>query len=244
MTWKGKWPGTWATICDVCGFRFPSDKLHKRWDGLMTCSADWELRHPQDFIKIKAEKIAPDFVRNDNYSFRETIGIVDTARFEEEVLLAVDISIVNIDDVSFSEEITYQGSNTPSFLESLTTSETITRQVEKFITENLTVIDFAGSMGIEATRINGAAINTLAINANEFPSPPAVANETLTTSETISRATTKSLTDTATSSETVSKSFTKPSLTDNSSTVETVTTRLYTITQLNGKILNGAPLNG
>jgi hypothetical protein len=63
MTYKGKWPGTWATICDVCGFRFPSNKLSKRWDGLMTCREDWEARHPQDFIQIRQEKIAPDWVR-------------------------------------------------------------------------------------------------------------------------------------------------------------------------------------
>lgn len=63
MTYRGKWPGTWATICDVCGFRFPSDKLKKRWDGLMTCESDWETRHPQDFIRVREEKIAPDWVR-------------------------------------------------------------------------------------------------------------------------------------------------------------------------------------
>lgn len=63
MTYRGKWPGTWATICDVCGFRFPSDKLKKRWDGLMTCESDWETRHPQDFIRVRQEKIAPDWVR-------------------------------------------------------------------------------------------------------------------------------------------------------------------------------------
>ena len=63
MTYKGKWPGTWASICDVCGFRFPSDKLKDRWDGLKVCQNDWESRHPQDFIKIREEKIAPDWVR-------------------------------------------------------------------------------------------------------------------------------------------------------------------------------------
>lgn len=63
MTYKGKWPGTYAAICDVCGFRFPSDKLKKRWDGLMACHSDWETRHPQDFIQIRQEKIAPDWVR-------------------------------------------------------------------------------------------------------------------------------------------------------------------------------------
>ena len=63
MTWKGQWPGTWATICDVCGFRFPSDQLKLRWDGLRVCKDDFETRHPQDFIRIREEKIAPDWVR-------------------------------------------------------------------------------------------------------------------------------------------------------------------------------------
>ena len=70
MTWKGRWPGTWAAICDVCGFRLPSDKLKRRWDGLMVCSQDWELRHPQDFIKIRGDKITPPWTRpqpQDNY---------------------------------------------------------------------------------------------------------------------------------------------------------------------------------
>lgn len=69
MTYKGKWPGTWATICDVCGFRFPSSKLKKRWDGLMTCETDWETRHPQTLIKIRSEHAVPDFVRHPNEVF-------------------------------------------------------------------------------------------------------------------------------------------------------------------------------
>lgn len=69
MTYKGKWPGTYATICDVCGFRFPSNKLRKRWDGLMTCSDDLEIRHPQDLIKLKIEEVAPPWVRPENYQY-------------------------------------------------------------------------------------------------------------------------------------------------------------------------------
>lgn len=68
MTYKGRWPGTYATICDVCGFRFPSDKLQKRWDGLMTCSQDWEVRHPQDFIKVREEKVVPPWTRPEKYA--------------------------------------------------------------------------------------------------------------------------------------------------------------------------------
>lgn len=43
-------PGTWSAICDVCGFKFKSDQLVKRWDGMMVCHIDFETRHPADFL--------------------------------------------------------------------------------------------------------------------------------------------------------------------------------------------------
>lgn len=43
--------GDWNAICDVCGWKFKASQLHKRWDGLMVCKADWEARHPQDFLR-------------------------------------------------------------------------------------------------------------------------------------------------------------------------------------------------
>ena len=46
--WK---PGSWNTICDVCGFKFKAHDLHLRWDGLMVCRDDWEIRHPQELIR-------------------------------------------------------------------------------------------------------------------------------------------------------------------------------------------------
>lgn len=66
MTWKGKWPGNWATNCDVCGFRFPSNKLKRRWDGAMTCADDWETRHPQTLIKIRGETAVPTYTRHNS----------------------------------------------------------------------------------------------------------------------------------------------------------------------------------
>lgn len=44
--------GSWNVICDVCGFKFKAYQLRKRWDGKMVCKDDWEIRHPQDLIKI------------------------------------------------------------------------------------------------------------------------------------------------------------------------------------------------
>lgn len=43
-------------ICDCCGWKFKQSQLRKRWDGAMVCSKDWEPQHPQDKIKIRAER--------------------------------------------------------------------------------------------------------------------------------------------------------------------------------------------
>lgn len=43
-------------ICDCCGFKFKQSQLRKRWDGAMVCKADWEPRHPQDFVKARSER--------------------------------------------------------------------------------------------------------------------------------------------------------------------------------------------
>jgi hypothetical protein len=52
--------GSWNVICDVCGEKFKADQLRKRWDGLMVCSEDWEIRHPQDLIRpIKERNSVP-----------------------------------------------------------------------------------------------------------------------------------------------------------------------------------------
>jgi len=56
-------PGQWNAICDRCGFKFKSSELKKDWQGLMVCSHDYELRNPQDFLRVRPEKIAPDWAR-------------------------------------------------------------------------------------------------------------------------------------------------------------------------------------
>lgn len=63
MSTPGRWPGTWRVICDVCGFEFPSDQVKKRWDGLITCHKDWEMKHPQLSIRARKEEIGVPFAR-------------------------------------------------------------------------------------------------------------------------------------------------------------------------------------
>lgn len=47
--------GDWNTICDVCGLKFKASELKKDWRGLMVCSNDFEMRHPQDFLRVRGD---------------------------------------------------------------------------------------------------------------------------------------------------------------------------------------------
>jgi hypothetical protein len=54
-------PGDFWRICDVCGFKCRSSQTFKRWDGLITCSEDWEPRHPQDSVRGQVDRqMVPD----------------------------------------------------------------------------------------------------------------------------------------------------------------------------------------
>jgi len=68
--WK---KGSWLAICDVCGMKYHSTDLKLRWDGVMTCRQDWNIRQPQDFVRgipdpqavpWSRPDVAPQFVVN------------------------------------------------------------------------------------------------------------------------------------------------------------------------------------
>jgi len=78
--------GNWNALCDSCGRKFKALDLRKRWDGLMVCAEDYELRHEQDFLRVQKEKITVDFSRpypaTDTYtgytcSVTESQGLAD-----------------------------------------------------------------------------------------------------------------------------------------------------------------------
>lgn len=61
--------GTHNMQCAMCARKFKADELHKNWKGFWVCSADFEPRHPQDFVRGVVEKpagetqyYAPSFV--------------------------------------------------------------------------------------------------------------------------------------------------------------------------------------
>lgn len=80
MARRGRWPGTWAAICDSCGFRFPSDELRERWDGFMVCKDDYETKHPQLDIRIKPERVAPPWTRPEGTdTFLQNCNIISSS---------------------------------------------------------------------------------------------------------------------------------------------------------------------
>ena len=52
--------GDWNVLCDSCGRKYKASELTQRWDGLMCCDDDWEIRQPQDFVRrVPDIQIAP-----------------------------------------------------------------------------------------------------------------------------------------------------------------------------------------
>lgn len=52
--------GAWG-ICDRCGFKYRLSDMKKEWTGLMVCREDYDIRHPQEYIRGHADRPA---VRN------------------------------------------------------------------------------------------------------------------------------------------------------------------------------------
>lgn len=58
--------GTWNVHCDVCGFKFKSTEIRKRWDNLMVCEKDWESDHPQKYLRVTSDKQSVPYVRENS----------------------------------------------------------------------------------------------------------------------------------------------------------------------------------
>jgi hypothetical protein len=57
--------GSWNAVCDVCGFRFKSDQMKRRWDNLMVCHQDYETDHPQKYLRVRETGVAVPWIRRE-----------------------------------------------------------------------------------------------------------------------------------------------------------------------------------
>jgi len=55
--------GEFNVTCDVCSKKIKAHEAKQRWDGLIVCKDDWEVRHSQDFVKAQTDKITVPFTR-------------------------------------------------------------------------------------------------------------------------------------------------------------------------------------
>ena len=55
--------GSWNICCDVCNRKVKSTEIQQRWDGLMVCKDDFELDHPQKYIRVRADGMAVPDIR-------------------------------------------------------------------------------------------------------------------------------------------------------------------------------------
>ena len=50
--------GDHNVTCDVCSRKIKMSQAKSRWDGFLVCHADFEERHPQDFVRARQDKIS------------------------------------------------------------------------------------------------------------------------------------------------------------------------------------------
>lgn len=55
--------GEFNVTCDVCSKKLKAHEVKHRWDGLLVCADDYEVRHPQDFVRARQDKITVPFQR-------------------------------------------------------------------------------------------------------------------------------------------------------------------------------------
>lgn len=87
--------GDFWRICDRCGFKTRSSQTFRTWDGLFVCYADWETRHPQDFVRGRKDNqnvpdARPEAVDNIIGSLATNISV---AAIDSDTTLNVDSSV-------------------------------------------------------------------------------------------------------------------------------------------------------
>lgn len=136
--------GNWNALCDSCGRKFKALDLQKRWDGLMVCKEDWEMRHPSDFLRVQKEKINVEFSRpypaQDTYlpenlwiNTQDDLGFTEEQTFDFNRHLSESIGITEVFDADIGQALTY------SSTESISTSETVRKTPGKKFTESVSL---------------------------------------------------------------------------------------------------------
>ena len=205
--------GDWNVLCDSCGRKFKASQVQKRWDGLMVCKEDWEMRHPQDFLRVQKERIAVPFSRpypaQDtfipwNYTEKPTdaLGLVETFTklYAKNIGLRKTTSTINGDYLNFAA-LNASGAPVPDPAEQFQLSETVLVTLARFLTDNTTLTETF------AKNITKRFADTVSIAESLFFIEQEHNADTLSISEAATRQVGKTATDTLSISESTSYKF-------------------------------------
>jgi len=84
--------GDHKVICDICGFVYYRSECLKNWKGQIVCKKDFENRHPQDFVKARADKQSVRDPRPDTQTMLGTTAIKVAASKDD---LTIDVNSIS-----------------------------------------------------------------------------------------------------------------------------------------------------
>lgn len=58
-------PGVHRVIDDINGFDVYRDQVRMRWDNKLVRHKDWNVRHPQDFLRSRVDRQVVDVTRQE-----------------------------------------------------------------------------------------------------------------------------------------------------------------------------------
>lgn len=154
-SWK---PGDWWVVCDVCAKQTRASSIKKRWDGLLVCPDDFEMRHPQDLIKVRKEDTSVPFSRVEpadqfvvmyyRYTLADSLlpvdsfsrdliinySLADTVSISEDPLEHRYINVL-LDTVTITEDFTYVWTAAPGFVDTIVVGDSfsITNRITRVV---------------------------------------------------------------------------------------------------------------
>jgi hypothetical protein len=227
MSYISSWSnGGWLTICDACGRKFKESELRQRWDGLMVCKGDWEVRQPQDYVRGVADIQAPPYVRPEQanvflpYNFTkypvDEIDITDKVKFSVTKYIRNEIPATTsaLNGAALNEYVLNYSDTTPG---GATETLSITEAFEAILGRNLS----------DTTTVTETIAKVI---TTQF-------SDTISIGESLQLVEVEQYADSLSLSESVTRNISK-SLSDTLSISESVTTTLVSPLALNGAALN------
>jgi hypothetical protein len=60
-------PGNNYVVCDECGAVFRASNIYRRWDNALVCKNDLEIRHPQESLRGKSDRVVANKIRKETF---------------------------------------------------------------------------------------------------------------------------------------------------------------------------------